>query len=152
MIVLPWPRSTTLAAGAVDIDDLLGVWLAAGCALQHVMAHGRPGGRRRTLSPTNLARSARHGPGTAAREPARGAARRLLDLARLRPAARPAADRPAVPGRGAGRPARPHRRRPGRPAPPVPVLTGRCQGLVASHASTPARARSRRALGAPPDR
>jgi hypothetical protein len=31
--VLPWPGSTSLAAGAVAIEDLL--W--PGCALQHVM-------------------------------------------------------------------------------------------------------------------
>src|SRR5215216_3163352 len=31
MIVLPWPGSTSLAAGAVDIEDLLGL-AVAGCA------------------------------------------------------------------------------------------------------------------------
>src|SRR5688572_17310440 len=84
----------------------------------------QPAGRRRTLNRTNLADgAAQDGSGTASREPPRDAARRLLDLARPRPAARPAADRAAVPWRGPGGPARPHPRRPGRPAGGAPAVS-----------------------------
>src|SRR5215212_4967122 len=119
MIVLPRPGSTSLAAGAVDIEDLLGL-AVAGCALQHVLPHRRPTSYPEPDEPRQGAQ--RHGPGTATREPARRAARRLLDLTGPRPAARAAADRPAVAGRRAGGPPRPDHRGRGRPAPPGPVL------------------------------